>query len=65
MRSPDSEVKVSNGRDSRVITMRHPPKPGEYLTIEDQPWLVVSVAYEIPYRVPAMSFVVSEVEQAR
>ena len=60
MRSPDHEVKISNGSDTKTITMRHPPKPGEYLTIEDVPWLVVSVAYEIPYRVPAMSFVVKQ-----
>jgi hypothetical protein len=53
----DNEVKISNGRETRVITMRHPPKPGDYLTIEDEPWLVVSVSFEVPYRIPAMSFI--------
>lgn len=60
MRSPDNEVKISNGTDTRVITMRHAPVPGEYLTVEGESWLVVSVSYEIPYRVPVMSFLVTE-----
>jgi hypothetical protein len=56
----DQEVKISNGSETRVIPMRHPPKPGEYLVVSDEPWLVVSVSYEIPYRVPEMSFIVTE-----
>lgn len=64
MRSPDHEVKIGNGREERVITMRHPPKPGEYLTVGDEPWEVLSVSYEVPYRIPAMSFIVKEQQAA-
>lgn len=64
MRPLDNEVKISNGRETRTISMRHPPRPGKYLTIEEEPWLVVSVSYEVPYRVPSMSFMVTEHEQA-
>lgn len=60
MRSQDNEVKVSRKGEIRTITMRHPPAPGEDITIEGEPWLVVSVSYEIPYRVPSMEFMVKE-----
>jgi hypothetical protein len=54
----DNEVKIGNGSETRIITMRHPPRPGEYLEVDGEMWEVLSVSYEIPYRIPAMSFII-------
>lgn len=62
MAQKDSEVKISRNGKTRTISMRHPPKPGEYLTVKGKPWLVVSVSYTVPYRIPSMSFIVKKSE---
>lgn len=56
----DNEVKVSRKGRTKTITMRHPPKPGQYITLKGKEWMVVSVSYTIPYRVPSMSFIVKD-----
>lgn len=56
----DNEVKIGNGRETRIITMRHPPKVGKSITVEGKQWRVLSVSHTVPYRVPSMSFIVKD-----
>lgn len=56
----DHEVKIGNGRETKVITLRHPPRVGQVMTVGGEAWEVLSVSYEIPYRIPSMSFTVKE-----
>ncbi len=60
----DSEVKIGNGSETRMLQMRHPPRPGDYLMVGGERWEVLSVSYEIPYRVPALSFIVAQEAEA-
>lgn len=64
MSSRDNEVKVSRNGKTKTITMRHPPKVGEPVTIKGEDWMVLSISYTIPYRVPSMSFLVKEEKEA-
>ena len=66
-RTEDNEVKIGNGKETRVITMRHPPRPGQYLLVEGECWEVLSVTYEIPYRIPvdtSVNFIIGEPKKA-
>ena len=65
----ENEVKISDGRETRTIMMRHPPAAGEVLSVGGDDWLVRSVSYTVPYRIPAeslaaMNFTVTEEEVA-
>ena len=48
----DNEVKIRRGDAEKVLMMRRPPSVGSWLTVEGEHWLVLSVSYVIPYRVP-------------
>lgn len=56
----DYEIRLGNGKETRDITMRHAPRVGSELVVGKKTWRVLSVSYEVPYRIPAMSFVVKE-----
>lgn len=46
-----NEVKVRRGAEVKVIMMRTAPQVGKEIIVSGEPWLVLSVTYEIPYRV--------------
>ena len=59
---PDNEVKIGNGRETKIIMMRHAPRVGSDITVGGETWKVLSVSHEIPYRVQSMSFIARQDE---
>jgi hypothetical protein len=64
MKSPEHEVKIGNGSETRIIMMRHAPSVGKDIIVEGKRWLVLSISYQVPYRIPSMSFIATRQEEA-
>lgn len=59
MRTRENEVRLGKDGEFRTVSMRHAPRVGKTLIVEGEEWLVLSVSYEIPFRMDAaLSFVV-------